>query len=352
VAERLVVNPGAGRLDPAPPPSGPPAFHRALPGYAVTSLVEAPAAAAALGVRRVLVKDESSRLGLPSFKVLGASWAIYRVLCERLGLALEPVVPLDRLGERLAGGVSLVCATDGNHGRAVARMAEVLGLRATVLVPSTMVEARRAAIAGEGARVEVVDGTYDDAVEQAAGLAGPDRLVIQDTAWPGYETVPAWVIEGYSTIGSEIDVRPDVVAVQIGVGSFAAAMVGRFAGARIVGVEPVSAACALASAEAGTLTEVPGPHDSSMAGLNCGRPSPVAWPLLSRGIEAFSAVTDERADEAVALLAADGITAGESGAAGLAGLLAFHADLALPADATVLVVNTEGNTKEGLSPLT
>ncbi len=346
MAERLLRNPLAGPLEPAPSPSGPVAFHRSLPGYAVTPLVDAPAAAAALGVRRVLVKDESSRLGLPSFKVLGASWATYRALCERLGLDPEPVVGLDTLRERLLDGpaVGLVCATDGNHGRAVARMARTLGLDATVLVPATMVEARRAAIAGEGARVEVVDGTYDDAVEQAAALAGRDRLVIQDTAWPGYETVPSWVIEGYATIGAEIEVRPDVVAVQIGVGSFAAAMVRRFAGARIVGVEPVSAACALASAEAGALADVPGPHDSAMAGLNCGRPSPVAWPLVSRGIEAFAAVTDQRADEAVAMLASDGITAGESGAAGLAGLLAFRADLALPADATVLVVNTEGDT--------
>jgi diaminopropionate ammonia-lyase len=346
VTERLVVNPLAGPLDPTPPPSGPLAFHRSLPGYAVTPLVDAPAAAAALGVRQVLVKDESSRLGLPSFKVLGASWATYRALCERLGADPEPVVPLDVLRARLHDSrPELVCATDGNHGRAVARMARLLGLEATVLVPSAMVAARRAAIAAEGARVQVVDGTYDDAVEQAAALGGPDRLVIQDTAWPGYETVPAWVIEGYATIGAEIAVRPDVVAVQIGVGSFAAAMVRHFAGARIIGVEPVSAACALASAEAGALAEVPGPHDSAMAGLNCGRPSPVAWPLLSRGIEAFAAVTDARADEAVALLARDGITAGESGAAGLAGLLAFHTDLALSAKATVLLVNTEGDTK-------
>ena len=137
MAERLLVNPLAGPLDPAPPPAGPLAFHRSLPGYAVTPLVEAPAAAAALGVRRVLVKDESSRLGLPSFKVLGASWAIHRAL-QRAAPRRPP---------------ALVCATDGNHGRAVARMARLLGLEATVLVPSAMVAARRAAIAGEGARV-------------------------------------------------------------------------------------------------------------------------------------------------------------------------------------------------------
>ena len=323
MSERLARNPLAGPVDLAPPPAGPLAFHRALPGYAPTPLVEAPAAAGALGVRHVLVKDESRRLGLPSFKVLGASWAIHRALQERPQTS------------------RVACATDGNHGRAVARMARLLGLAATVVVPASMLEARRAAIAAEGARVEVVEGTYDEAVERAAEL---DAVVIQDTAWPGYETVPAWVVEGYSTIGAEIDAEPDVVAVQIGVGSFAAAMVRRFAGTRIVGVEPVGAACALASIEAGEPVEVPGPHDSVMAGLNCGRVSPVAWPAVSRGIEAFCAISDDRALEAVALLARDGITAGESGAAGLAGLLRFRDELEPPPDGTVLVVNTEGNT--------
>jgi diaminopropionate ammonia-lyase len=321
--ERLVPNPLAGPLNLGPPPDGPLAFHRSLPDYKPTPLVAAPAAAAALGVRRVLVKDESSRLGLPSFKVLGASWAIHRALEEH------------------PGATRLACATDGNHGRAVARMARLLGLEAIVLVPASMIPARRDAIAAESARVEVVDGTYDDAVARVAGL---DALVIQDTAWPGYETVPAWVIEGYATIGAEIDVQPDVVAVQIGVGSFAAAMVRRFAGARIVGVEPVSAACALASIEAGEPVEVPGPHDSVMAGLNCGRVSPVAWPAVSRGIEAFCTVGDDRAREMVRLLARDGVEAGESGAAGLAGLLAFRNELALAPNDVVLVVNTEGDT--------
>jgi diaminopropionate ammonia-lyase len=321
VPERLVRNPLAAPVALGPPPHAPLAFHASLPGYAPTPLVEARAVAEALGVERVLVKDESSRLGLPSFKVLGASWAIHRALAER------------------PGARRLVCATDGNHGRAVARMARLVGLEATVFVPAEMVAARRAAIAGEGAHVEVVDGSYDEAVERAAAQADGETLVIQDTAWPGYETVPAWVIEGYSTIGAEIDVEPDLVAVQIGVGSFAAAMVRRFAPARIVGVEPVAAACALASAAAGEPVEVPGPHASVMAGLNCGRVSPLAWPVIARGIEAFAAVSDARAREAVALLARDGVTAGESGAAGLAGLLAFRDELAL--SGTVLVINTE-----------
>jgi diaminopropionate ammonia-lyase len=324
MADRLVRNRVAGlrRPDRSAPALE---FHRSLPGYRPTPLVEAPAAARELGVRRVLVKDESDRFGLPSFKVLGASYAVHRAVGDRRD-------------------VTLVCATDGNHGRAVAWMARQLGIPATVFVPGIMVDARRTAIQREGARVVVVDGTYDDAVEQAAALAGPDTLVIQDTSWPGYETVPSWVIDGYGTIGAEIDVEPDVVAVQIGVGSFAAAMVRRFAGARIIGVEPATAACALESIAAGRPTEVPGPHTSVMAGLNCGRVSPVAWAVLPYGIEAFGAIGDHRAFAAVRLLAADGITAGDSGAAGLAGLLAFRDELALDAHATVLVVNTEGAT--------
>ncbi len=320
MTERLVANPFAAPLEAAPPLTDPVAFHRTLPGYAPTPLVEAPRAADALGAARVLVKDESSRLGLPSFKVLGASYAIHRALAER-------------------DASTLVCATEGNHGRAVAWMARRLGRRARVLVPAAMTGERRAAIAGEGAEVEVVDGTYDEAVEAAAALAGPDALVIQDTAWPGYEEIPRWVVEGYATIGAEIDAAPDVVAVQIGVGSFASAMVRHFAGARIVGVEPVPAACLLASIEAGEPVDVPGPHDSSMAGLNCGRPSPVAWPVLRRGVEAFAAISDGTAADAVALLAADGVAAGPSGAAGLGGLLRFRDELAL-GDTTVLVINT------------
>ncbi len=315
--ERLVANPLAAPLprDLAAPGLE---FHRSLPGYAPTPLVQAPACARALGVERVLVKDESSRLGLPSFKILGASWAAQRALASQH---------------------TLTCATDGNHGRAVARVARWLGLGAIVFVPADMAPARRAAIADEGAEVRVVDGTYDEAVERAAALAGPDVLVVQDT---GDGDVPAWVIDGYGTIGAEIDAEPELVAVQIGVGSFATAMVRRFAGARIVGVEPAAAACALASADASAPTEVPGPHISVMAGLNCGRVAPAAWPTISRGIEAFAAIKDHWARTAVHLLAADGVTAGESGAAGLAGLLAFRAELDLPP--SVLVINTEGST--------
>lgn len=347
-AVRLHRNPAA-RLAPARPESDAPLrFHRSLPGYAPTPLVDAPAAAAELGVARVLVKDESARLGMPSFKILGASWATYRALCARVGA--DPG-GLEGLRAVLDAPLELVAATDGNHGRAVARMAALLGLTAHVLVPRDTVAARIDAIAVEGARVTVVDGSYDDAVAASAALADADHVVISDTSWPGYEEVPAWVIEGYATIGQEIDAQlgastPDAVAVQIGVGAFAAAMVSHFRprGATLVGVEPASAGCAIASSEAGRIVTVPGPHDSIMAGLNCGAPSLIAWPVLTRGVDVFTTVGDDAARRAMRLLARDGIVAGESGAAGLAGLLEHRDALGLRADQAVLTVSTEGAT--------
>ena len=213
------------------------------------------------------MKDESSRLGLPAFKMLGASWATYRSLVERLGFepewstidelatALDPLRPL-----------TLCSATDGNHGRAVARTAKLLGLAARIFVPAGTAEARITAIEGEGATVGVVDGTYDDAVAHSAEVAAADpdgrTLVVSDTSWEGYQLVPRWVIEGYTTVFDEIDEAlaaagertPDVVVIQIGVGALAAAAVARYgddaaAGrVRLLGVEPTSADCMLASA--------------------------------------------------------------------------------------------------------
>ena len=171
-----------------------------------------------------------------------------------------------------------------------------------MLVPAGTVQARIDAIAGEGAAVEVVDGSYDDAVRRSAEMAGPRRLVLSDTSWPGYEEVPSWVIEGYATIFHEIDEQAggpiDVAFVPIGVGALAAAAASHLAGrCRLVGVEPAGAACVLESARAGEITEVPGPHGSIMAGLNAGRPSMVAWPLVSGAFDLFCAAEDAVAVE-------------------------------------------------------
>jgi diaminopropionate ammonia-lyase len=307
-------------------------FHQRLPGYSPTPLVDAPEIASSLGIGQLLIKDESSRLGLPAFKILGASWAIYRALERRLGRSVEPWRSFSDLVEKLAPlrPLTLTTATDGNHGRAVAHVAALYGFDARIYMPAGSAQARIDGIASEGARVEIVNGTYDDAVARAAEDAGADYLVISDTSWPGYEEIPHWVMEGYSTIFSEIDdslefqkeTAPDLIAVQFGVGALAAALVRHGSpDAKILSVEPNSAACGLAAAAAGKIVTVPGPHDSIMAGLNCGRASLIAWPIVSRGIDAFIAIPDERAREAMRRLARIGIVAGETGAAGLAGLI-------------------------------
>src|SRR5829696_3709197 len=164
-------------------------FHRALPGYAATPLIDAPELAAEWGVGRVRLKFERERFGLPAFKFLGASWAARALLGE------PPHDP----------SLELVAATDGNHGRAVARVARLAGVGATILVPAGTVRARIDAIEREGATVRVVDGSYDDAVRASAELADERRLLLSDTSWPGYEEVPRRVIEGYATIFAEAD---------------------------------------------------------------------------------------------------------------------------------------------------
>ncbi len=341
-------------------------FHRGLEGYAATPLIDSPGLASRLGVAHVWVKDESVRIGLPSFKVLGASWATARAVAERLGVR-TPLRVEDLRSQLLsASGISLSAATDGNHGRAVARIATLFGLPSHIYVPKGTVAARISAIEGEGAKVTIVDGTYDMTVERAACDAGPGTLIIQDTAWPGYQDVPSWVIDGYSTIMLEIDEqlaarsdeRPDIVVVQIGVGAFAAAVVRhvRCAETRIpavLGVEPVSAACVQASMRAGSIVSVPGPHDSIMAGLNCGTPSSIAWPVLSHGIDAMISITDEVARQAMRELAYAGVVSGESGAAGLGGLLdvangdcmeSVREILRMNPKSNVLIFSTEGAT--------
>ena len=231
----ILTNPGRRAWPARSGPTDPIAFHRRLPGYAVTPLVAAPALAAELGLSALRVKVESDRLGLPAFKMLGASWATYRTLVERLGTEPE-WSSVDELRAALAplGPLALAAATDGNHGRAVARMAQLLGYGAHIFVPEGTAQARIDGIASEGAEVTVVDGTYDDAVMVSAAMASDDVLVISDTSWEGYTKVPSWVIEGYSTIAAEVGEQlggeaPDIVVVQMGVGALAAAVVDHFA---------------------------------------------------------------------------------------------------------------------------
>ncbi|MEO8286299.1 MAG: diaminopropionate ammonia-lyase [Chloroflexota bacterium] len=347
-------------------------FHRRLPGYVPTPLVEAKVLARQLGVSKLWVKNESSRLGLPSFKILGASWATYNALSRLPGMQLRPWEHIADLADQLSSlrPLTLVAATDGNHGRAVARMAALLGLKALIFVPDDMAPARLNAIGAEGARVVRVNGSYDDAVRLSAEAAGPSTLLISDTSWPGYEQTPRDVIAGYSTIFREIDAEvegrdegpPDLVIVQMGVGALAGAVVQHYRSAdisdtgrrpQIVGVEPLGADCILQSMLSGRITEVPGPHHSIMAGLNCGLPSEVAWPLVSGGIDLFLAIGDERSRQAMRALAREGITSGETGAAGVGGLIEllsgeqaelFRSLLGISETSNVLAISTEGAT--------
>jgi len=367
---RLLLNPWRAPGYRVQPPSDLPlTVHRRLPEYRPSPLRTLPAVAERLGLAALHLKDESGRLGLPAYKVLGAAWATWRVLERRFGWGLDSWASVADLRASLAGlpSLRLVSATDGNHGRGVARMARWLGLAAEIFVPEGTAAARIAAIAGEGARVVGGQGTYDAAVEQAAAVRGEDVLLLQDHGWPGYEEIPGWVAEGYETIFLEADRQlveagsppPDLVLVQIGVGTLASAAVRHFRRDGLdprpvlVGVEPTGAACALVSIEAGRPVMIEaGAHSSIMAGLNCGTPSSAAWPDLRAGIDAYLAVEDDQARTAMRELAAAGIVAGESGAAGLAGLLelmgpahaAARAALGITSRTRVLLLSTEGAT--------
>jgi diaminopropionate ammonia-lyase len=334
-----------------------PAFHRSLPGYAPTPLVSLPGLAAALGVGELWVKDESRRFGLGAFKALGASYAIDRL--RRLGRPVSTVAT----------------ATAGNHGRGVAWTARRLGLRAVIFVPGHTTAARIEALRAEGAQVVVVEGSYDDAVRRAAvESAAQGFQVISDTAYPGYTEIPDWIMRGYTTLFAEATAQlqaagrpdPDVVFLQAGVGGLAWA--GTFfyvrrsgpSGPRLVVVESTEADCLLESiaSPAGEVRATRGRLDTIMAGLNAGTPSSVAWPLLRARVDWFLAVTDAFAEEAMRRLHAGmggdpTVVAGESGAAGLAGLLALgrepalagvRAALGLGPETRVLLVNTEGAT--------
>jgi diaminopropionate ammonia-lyase len=352
--ERIVVNRSRGGEFGAPSPAAL-SFHRQLPEYAPSPLRDAAPLAEMLGLEHVWVKDEATRFGLPSFKYLGASWAVARLLgaAQPDGLAAAAA----RMGVR-----RLVAATDGNHGRAVARVARQIGLEATIYVPSGMVPARRQAIADEGASVTDAAGDYDTAVRMATSdAADPTARVVNDADQDGTSQVPGWVIEGYSTLFLELqDQLPasagpvDLVVLQLGVGAFAAAGV-RWAAmhdVRPVGAEPIGAPCVALSLAAGAPQTVDA-AGTTMAGLDCQTPSHAAFPTLAAGLLGVVLLKDSEADDATRLLAGAGVESGESGAAGVAGLKALAGDAACgplreavdwSSVQSVLVVNTEGAT--------
>jgi diaminopropionate ammonia-lyase len=312
------------------------AFHASLPGYRPTPLREMRALAVELGLGAVAIKDESERLGLPAFKVLGASWAAERALRERPGVH------------------TLVAASAGNHGRAVAHLAALRGLRCRVFLPARSAAARRDAIAAEGAEIVVVDGDYEDALAQATA-AGAEQGAVEIA--DGGDSGPArWVIDGYATLFAEAarQGRHDLILVPVGVGSLAAAA-ARFAarsGAQVLGCEPATAACLTASLAAGRPSQVATPG-TTMAGLDCAELSIAAWPSLRDGIHGTITVDDAEARAAVRELAQAGLAIGESGAAPLAALRALVADpecsalresLSVGPNSRALLIATEGPT--------
>ena len=340
-------------------------FHGSMPSYRPTPLVELPELAAELGVGAVLVKDESDRLGLPAFKILGASWAVNCALSKRGGFD-TPATGLPELRERVGNAsITLVTATDGNHGRAVARMAQLLGLAARVYVPAGTTAKTLQAIADEGAQVVQTDLRYDDVVRAAASSTTnrPADILIQDTAWRGYEEIPQWIVDGYSTMFDEIDAQlgeraPDLIAVPTGVGSLLQAALRHYpstgSGRRpstkpaVLAVEPVTAACVTASLAAAKPISVDTSQPTSMAGLNCGTVSTIAWPAIRDTLAAAVVVTDDQARAAMQRLHELGVPAGPSAAASLAGVRVVLGDasqrnaLATKADSLVVLISTEG----------
>jgi diaminopropionate ammonia-lyase len=353
-------------------------FHAAFaeiaswPGYARTPLRPLPGLAAACGVASIHYKDEGTRFGLGSFKALGGAYAVFKLLRGIIRARTE----FDVSSEKIVSGrygdivstVTVTCATDGNHGRSVAWGARTFGCRSVIYVHETVSQGRADVIAGFGAEVRRVPGTYDDAVRQAAADAAREGWhVVSDTSYEGYADIPRDVMQGYTIMVEEaLRQLPDPselthVFVQGGVGGLAAAVCGHLWQAlgsrrpRLIVVEPDRADCLYRSAVAGRPIAVPGPLDTIMAGLACGEVSLLAWRILEPGADAFLTIPDRAAEAVMRLLAAGNrldapVAAGESGVAGLAGLLCCRASadaaarLGLSKESVVLTFGTEGAT--------
>ena len=334
-------------------------FHQSLNNYEYTPLIELPSIAAGLGVSRVFVKDESARLNLAAFKVLGASWAVAQALTN----GAEPT-SLTQVAESIdrTNPPTLVAATDGNHGRAVAHMAKQLGLDCFIVIPRGVSELAINNVRGEGAHVTVMDSSYDEAVDAAKKLTVElsNGIHIQDMSWQGYVDIPNWIIEGYTTLCTEVDEQlrqvdaypADLVAVPVGVGAFLHSVVAYYrsrsdASPSVLSVEPDVADCVLQSLRNGELTSVE-TGVTIMSGMNCGTPSSDSWPLHQAGVDAAVALSDEQTREALTTLHDLDIDAGPCGAATLAGVREAlttterRAELGITSDSVIVLISTEG----------
>ncbi len=353
-------------------------FHKQIPGYSISPLRSLANLAQMFGVGGIWAKDEAVRLELNSFKVLGGSFAIYQYVKEKLGVDASKMsydyLISDEVKKKL-GTIIFASATDGNHGRGIAWAAQKLGHKCEIYVHAETSQRRIDAIKGYGANVTVIKGNYDDAVKQCWNDAAKNGWeVISDTSWDGYEAVPTWIMQGYTTMMSEIQeqfaaqgiIKPTHIFVQAGVGALACAVVGFYNSLFpddppiSVIVEPDNAACLYHSATVGDGKPhtVDGSLSTIMAGLACGEPSPLAWNLLKDCSSAFISCPDYIAAKGMRIYATPlkgdpFVVSGESGAVTLGALITIlkekHlADLkekiGLDENSQILLVNTEGNT--------
>lgn len=344
------------------------------PDHNPTPLHNLRALAEEFRVASIYCKDEGQRFELGSFKALGGSYAVIRLVLEEAERHLGRSVAIAEFRatqiHAIAEGLTFACATDGNHGRSVAAGAQMIGARAVIFVHENVSASRVAAIEQFGAEVIRVPGTYDDSIAEATRRCAEEGwTVVSDTAWPGYERIPLLVMQGYTALIREaVDAIPEPpthLFVQAGVGGLAASIAGYLMetlGTRrpcIVVVEPARAACVLQSARAGRPVRISHGEPTVMAMLECYEPSLVAWRILSRAADGFMTVDEEDAVAAMRRLAYPtagdpAIVAGESGGVGLAGLAralkddAIRTALALGSSSRVLVINTEGATDPDL----
>ena len=355
------------------------AFHRSFPQYSVTPLARLDGMAARLGLGSLFVKDESYRFGLNAFKVLGGAFAMARYIAGEMGRDIGEMSYDYLTGEQFRrdfGQATFFTATDGNHGRGVAWAANRLGQKSVVHMPKGSAKMRFDNIAKEGAQVTIEDMNYDDCVRLAAKEAAQTEhgVVVQDTAWEGYEEIPAWIMQGYGSMAQEaveqlraLEVnRPTHVFVQAGVGSLASAVVGFYANLfpsnppKFVIMEAESAACLYKGAcqGDGSPAIVTGDLPTIMAGLACGEPNTLGWDILRNHADAFLACPDWVSARGMRMLAAPlrgdpAVISGESGAVGMGVVAALMTDpayaglkeaLQLNRDSAVLLFSTEGDT--------
>lgn len=351
------------------------AFHESIPQYKKTPLANLEKMAEELGLAKVCVKDESYRFGLNAFKVLGGSYAIAKYIAQKCGkdIAQMPYsVLVSKETKDAIGSITFYSATDGNHGRGVAWAANRLGQKCVIRMPVGSTEIRRQNIENEGAECTIETVNYDDCVRMVAEEAArnPNDVVVQDTAWEGYEEIPSWIMQGYSTMADEASEqfaeRPTHVFVQAGVGSLAGGIVGYFANKYpenppimcVVEAEPAACLYKGAVAGDGKIRICDGEMPTIMAGLCCGEPNITSWDILKNHVTAFLVVDDSVARKGMRMLNAPlkgdpQVISGESGAATFGTLATIMQDdsytqlreiLKLDNESKVLLFSTEGDT--------